>query len=108
MSDRPNRPHRDTKPTLIGLPAFLPHDELPFPLTAYADVHTYTPSSVRETTRPLERTVILPPPPRMPTQVLPYRSPVPTQDPGMTMKMVALGLVLYAMAIGVAITFICS
>lgn len=34
-------------PTLIGIPAYKPDGEDPFPLTPYADIHVYTPSGAR-------------------------------------------------------------
>lgn len=53
-------PPRISKPTIVGLPAFVPSQEEPFPLTPYADVHVYTPS--RERTIGGERTPIMLPP----------------------------------------------
>lgn len=141
MSDPPPR----SKPTLVGMPCVLqrltpspitpvpgmPPDEAePFPLTAYADVHVYTPSRSRpipggERTAPLPpeaneqrplggrdprlfQNVMLPPPTRNarkadPTVVI--RRAQQT-EPSFRLKMLAVTLVCYAIAIGVVITLV--
>lgn len=103
MPDRP-------KPqlTLLGMPAFVPGDEEPFPLTAYADVHVYTPSRERTVTAPLPpdrrgmRDVILPPASPVARKLDPtaYLRAVTPGEPSFEAKMVACSVVLWVLCMG--------
>lgn len=53
-------PPRNIRPTLVGLPVFVPEE--PFPLTPYREVLIYTPSRERPVPGGERTPVILPPP----------------------------------------------